>query len=236
MRILRLRIAMGLLPLAPAALLALMDLAAPLGLLQREPAWLTGGFAAWCLVWLVLPRPVMIYVLGHELTHALWARAMGAKVSNMSVGRAGGSVTVSKSNLWIALAPYFFPLYTVLLIFGAAVAGLFVDLSPWAHWLLAAVGATWGFHFTFTIQMLAVGQSDLRPYGTFLSLVVIVVMNAAGLMLGVVAAGPATLEQAVETCSSRTRQAYVRAAGLAETAWHRTTGTEAWRAGPRGDD
>ena len=224
MRVLRFLLALALLPLAVAAVLALADLAAPLGLLQREPAWLTGGFAAWCLVWLVLPRPVMMYVLGHELTHALWARAMGARVSNMSVGRTGGSVTVSKSNIWIALAPYFFPLYTVLVILGAAIAGLFWDLSPWAHWLLAAVGVTWGFHFTFTLQMLTVGQSDLRPYGTLFSLIVILVMNAAGLMLGIVAAGPVTLEQAVDACSTRTGQVYARTAELMEAAWRRTTG------------
>ena len=228
MRFLRFLLALALLPLAAASLLALADLAAPLGLLHREPAWLTGGFAAWCVVWLVLPRPVMVYVLGHELTHALWARLMGAEVSGLSVGRDGGSVTVSKSNLWIALAPYFFPLYTVLLVLGAAVAGLFWDLSPWAHWLLAAVGVTWGFHFTFTIQMLTVGQSDLHPYGTLFSLVGIVVMNAAGLMLGVIAAGPATLEQAVERCSTRSTQAYAWTGELAESAWKRTTG-EAFR-------
>ena len=226
MRFLRFLAALALLPLAAASVLALADLAAPLGLLHREPAWLTGGFAAWCVVWLVLPRPVLVYVLGHELTHALWARAMGAEVSDIRVGRDGGSVRVSKTNIWITLAPYFFPIYTVLLILCASAAGLFADLSPWSSWLLAGIGATWGFHFTFTVQMLTVGQSDLRLHGILFSLVVIVVMNAAGLALGVVAAGPATLEQAVGRTCARTRQAYAWTAARAEQAWRMTAGPE----------
>ena len=48
------------------------------------------------------------------------------------------------------------------------------------------------------------------------------------MMIGVIAAGPATLEQAVERCSARTTQSYAWTADMAETAWRRTTG-EAFR-------
>ena len=71
------------------------------------------GLVAQLAVWKFLPLPVRAYVLGHELTHALWGLLFGARVSKLRVGTSGGSVTLSKSNVWITLAPYFFPFYTV---------------------------------------------------------------------------------------------------------------------------
>ena len=55
-----------------------------------------GGLVAFLVVWVAMPAPVRLYVLGHELTHAVWGLAFGAKVSNLKVGVSGGSVSLSK--------------------------------------------------------------------------------------------------------------------------------------------
>jgi hypothetical protein len=64
----------------------------------------------------LLPKPMWIYVFGHELTHALWTWLFGGQVKKMKVTSKGGHVVISKTNFVIALAPYFFPLYVVLVV------------------------------------------------------------------------------------------------------------------------
>ena len=70
------------------------------------------GIVLWAVIWIFLPPMTRTYVLGHELTHALWTILFGGKASGLKVGERGGSVRVSKNNAWITLSPYFFPLYT----------------------------------------------------------------------------------------------------------------------------
>ena len=38
------------------------------------------GAACWLVILLLLPKPMWIYVFGHELTHALWARSEERRV------------------------------------------------------------------------------------------------------------------------------------------------------------
>ena len=64
----------------------------------------------------VLPKPMWIYVFGHELTHAVWTWIFGGRVKRFQAASHGGQVIITKSNFIIALAPYFFPLYAVLLV------------------------------------------------------------------------------------------------------------------------
>src|SRR2546428_5273578 len=57
-----------------------------------------GGYALWLAVFALLPKPMRTYVLGHELTHALWAMMMGARVGGLKVRKSGGQVRTSKNN------------------------------------------------------------------------------------------------------------------------------------------
>ena len=66
------------------------------------------GALLWLIAFFGLPRPILIYVFGHELTHALWVWLMGGRVSRFRVGADGGHVVTTQANFWIALAPYFF--------------------------------------------------------------------------------------------------------------------------------
>jgi hypothetical protein len=137
------------------------------------------GAILWLIAFFGLPRPMLIYVFGHELTHALWVLLMGGRVSRFRVGREGGHIVTDRNNFWIALAPYFFPLYSLIVIAAYGVLGLFVNVQPYGRLLYALIGVTWAFHFTFTCWMIPKKQTDLTDHGTFFSLVVIYLMNLA---------------------------------------------------------
>src|SRR6266487_2490560 len=148
------------------------------------------GAVLWLIAFFGLPRPILIYVFGHELTHALWVWFMGGRVSRFRVSRDGGHVVTSKANFWIALAPYFFPIYSILVIAIYGVLSLFLNMQPYGRLLYAAIGATWAFHFTFTCWMIPKNQTDLRDQGTFFSLVVIYLMNLLLLSVMLILASP----------------------------------------------
>jgi hypothetical protein len=152
------------------------------------------GLVCWLIIYFGLPRPLVVYVFGHELTHALMVKIMGGRVSEFRVSRDGGYIISSKINTWIALAPYFVPIYSVLVILLYGAVSLFYDLQP--HALLATgilyglLGLTWGFHATFTLSMIPRGQTDLAYGGNFFSLTVIYLMNLLVLSLLLIVATP----------------------------------------------
>ncbi len=135
------------------------------------------GAVLWLIAFFGLPRPMLVYVFGHELTHALWVLIMGGRVSRFRVGRDGGHIVTNRNNFWIALAPYFFPLYSIIAIALYGVGSLFFNVQPYGRLLYAVIGVTWAFHFTFTCWMIPKNQTDLTDQGTFFSLVVIYLMN-----------------------------------------------------------
>ena len=135
------------------------------------------GAVLWLIAFFGLPRPMLVYVFGHELTHALWVWIMGGRVTRFRVGREGGHIVTDRNNFWIALAPYFFPLYSLIVIGVYGALGLFLEMQPYGRLLYALIGVTWAFHFTFTCWMIPKKQTDLTDHGTFFSLVVIYLMN-----------------------------------------------------------
>ena len=135
------------------------------------------GAILWLIAFFGLPRPMLIYVFGHELTHAVWVLLMGGRVSRFRAGREGGHIVTDRNNFWIALAPYFFPLYSLIVIAGYGILGLFFNVQTYGRLLYALIGVTWAFHFTFTCWMIPKKQTDLTDHGTFFSLVVIYLMN-----------------------------------------------------------
>src|SRR4051812_24923595 len=135
------------------------------------------GAVLWLIAFFGLSRPILVYVFGHELTHAIWVWMMGGRVSRFRVSRDGGHIVTNRTNFWIALAPYFFPLYSILVIGIYGLLSLFTDVRPYGRLLYALIGATWSFHFTFTCWMIPKNQTDLTDQGTFFSLVVIYLMN-----------------------------------------------------------
>ena len=156
-----------------------------------EEFWFFGlGLVLWLVTFVALPRPTLVYVFGHELTHALWVWCMGGRVSAFQVTERGGHILSDRINTWIALAPYFFPIYSLLVIAIYGALGLAFDLTPFRPVLFMLIGATWGFHLSFTLWMIPKGQSDLHYGGTFFSLTIIYTLNLAILAVFLVVASP----------------------------------------------
>ena len=201
MRIVHFLVGLLLIPICLAASGTVLDLVRGIqstaSLLPPPVLTLAGGFVLWLAIYYTLPHPVRTYILAHELTHALWASLMGARVTSLKVGKSGGSVTLSKSNFLIALAPYFFPLYTIMVIACYYLASIACDVERYYLLWLGLVGFSWGFHFTFTITTLLQHQADVHESGRLFSYTVIYIMNVLGICLWIVMVSPATLEQMV---------------------------------------
>ncbi len=128
---------------------------------------------------------MLLYVFGHELTHALWAWLFGGRVKKMKVTSGGGHVVITKTNFLITLAPYFFPLYAVIVI---AVFAIGHWLWGWERLLVffdLLLGAAYAFHVTLTIHTLQTQQSDITSQGYLFSGVVIFLGNAIILLFGI---------------------------------------------------
>ena len=136
------------------------------------------------------PRPLRVYVFGHELTHAIWVWAMGGRVTRFQVRRDGGHIITDTNNFLIALAPYFSPLYSLAVIAIYGVVSLFYNVASFTPLLFGLLGLTWAFHMSFTLWMIPKGQSDLTYHGTFFSLVVIYLMNLLLLLALLIIAAP----------------------------------------------
>ena len=143
------------------------------------------GVVLWLLIYLVFPRPMWLYVAGHELTHALCALGFGKKVGKLKVTSQGGNVEVSDSNFIIALAPYFVPFYAILVVLGFWVAGFFLSWNHLELPFLGLLGAAYAFHLTFTAHVLKTRQSDITDHGCVFSAVVIFIGNALVLLAGI---------------------------------------------------
>jgi len=152
---------------------------------SADTTWIPflAGAACWIVIFLLLPKPMWIYVLGHELTHALWTWLFGGKVKKMKVTSSGGHVVINKTNFLIALAPYFFPLYVVFVIVVFALGRFF-----WGWplvWFHLCVGAAYAFHVTLTFHTLKTRQSDITSQGYLFSAVVIFLGNVCVLLFGI---------------------------------------------------
>lgn len=138
------------------------------------------GFAL-MLVWLTcgLFRDVflVLYVFGHELTHALFAYLFFGEVRELNFSSSGGYILTNRSNIIIALAPYFIPFWAIVMSVIFGLTALFISSPFLMLAYLGCLGASWSFHLWWTVRMIPEGQTDLQENGTFLSLVIIYFLN-----------------------------------------------------------
>jgi hypothetical protein len=145
----------------------------------------SAGAGCWVAIYLLLPKPMRIYVFGHELTHAVWTWLLGGKVKKFKASASGGHVIVSKSNFVIALAPYFFPLYAVLVVLVFLAGNWLWNWAPYLVWFHLLLGAAYAFHVTLTWHILKHSQSDISNEGYLFSAVIIFLGNVSVLLVGI---------------------------------------------------
>ena len=143
------------------------------------------GVACWVVIFLMLPKPMLIYVFGHELTHAVWTWLFGGRVKKFKASSNGGHVIVTKHNFLIGLAPYFFPIYVAMVIVVFVVGHLIWNWKKYEVWFHLLLGATYAFHLTLTWHILKTRQSDITQQGYIFSAVVIFLGNIAVLLIGI---------------------------------------------------
>ncbi len=154
----------------------------------RDQFWTTAAFwyfatgvllmAGWFWTGLLRPGFLYLYVLGHELTHIVFILLFRGRVGEWEVTTEGGYVTTDKTNIVIALAPYFVPFWTAGVLLVWALVGLFLPMPGYAEKILFwAIGMTWAFHAFWTAWMIPRDQPDLQENGTFLSLGIIGMVN-----------------------------------------------------------
>jgi hypothetical protein len=144
-----------------------------------------GGAACWVVIYLLLPKPMWVYVLGHEFTHVLWTWLFGGKVKKFKATSKGGHVVVTKNNFLISLAPYFFPVYAAIVVAVFLIGHLIWNWTPYLVWFHLLLGAAYAFHVTLTWHILKTEQSDITQHGYLFSIVIIFLGNITVLLLGV---------------------------------------------------
>jgi hypothetical protein len=142
---------------------------------QYIPFWV--GVICYIVFQIVLYRPMRTYVFGHELSHAIAGILSGAKIKKFSITKESGSVALTKDNVWITLAPYFFPVYTFAIIIIYIFLGWFIDIRQLYEYFIFLIGFSVAFHVALTIYVLKMEQPDLKVYGAFFSFVVIFTVN-----------------------------------------------------------
>jgi hypothetical protein len=181
----KLIVAVGLLPLCLGAASALQMVLQHSG--DADTTWvpLLAGAGCWLVVYVFLPKPMWLYVFGHELTHALWTLLFGGEVRDFKATARGGHVIITRNNFLIALAPYFFPLYALLVVAAFFVGRLIWNWDHYLVWFHLTLGAAYAFHVTLTFHTLKTHQTDITDQGYLFSGVVIFLGNAAVLLLGI---------------------------------------------------
>lgn len=135
------------------------------------------GIVSYTLTYPVFRKPLSSYVIGHELSHVLGVWLSRGKVHSVKIGRAGGMVKTDKANVWTALLPYFFPIYTIVVLGIYFVLSILWDVNRYYNWFVFILGVTWAFHIWMTIYVLRRNQPDIRYSGVLFSMVIIFTAN-----------------------------------------------------------
>lgn len=141
------------------------------------------GVLSYTLVYPVFKKPFFSYVVGHELSHVLGVWLFRGKVHSVKVGRHGGMVKTNKSNIWIALLPYFFPVYAILLLALYYLLAILWDMSRFFNFMVFLLGITWAFHVWMTLYIVKQNQPDIKYSGVLFSAVIIFTINVIILIL-----------------------------------------------------
>ncbi len=182
MRFLKFLIAIFLIPLCLGTVAGLISQIFSLGGSQYLVYFLA-GFVTYLIVQTLFFAPLRTYILGHELTHALWSLAFGGKVKKIKVFKNKGEVQLTRVNFLITLAPYFFPFYTFLILGIYYSVNFFYNIARFFPSLIFLIGFSLSFHLALCFYSLREEQPDLKRSGLFFSIVIIWLMNVIILSL-----------------------------------------------------
>lgn len=150
-------------------------------------------FIATVFLFLLIPGLVgsFLAIAEHELTHMLFAVLTFHKPKGLDVNQdVGGSFSfVGEGNWLIALAPYFFPTFTFLIMIGSPIYLLFYPELP--SFYLMLLGVLIGYHFISTLLSIHPKQTDFKVAGYIFTICFLPGMNLIvyGILFGFAAKG-----------------------------------------------
>jgi hypothetical protein len=186
-RLLKIIIGIALLPVCIGASQAFYDLLQSLGSVEQTMLYFLSGIGLYIVMYFSGLKLNFLYVLGHEITHAVLILSCGGKIKAFKVSSQGGSVATTKSNVLISLGPYFFPIYTALVaVVFFCWAIFYPDIYKYVQILILLIGWSISFHFLMTLHSLRVEQPDITGNGYLFSLTLIYLINLSiiALLLG----------------------------------------------------
>lgn len=133
------------------------------------------GLVAYAVLHLLFYKPAYLYVLGHEAVHAGMAWLFGGRIKSFKVSKDGGKVATDKSNFIIELAPYFFPIYTIIITVIYFVVSQSYPVN--GAIFLFLIGFTLAFHIIATVEIMKVKQPDIVKSGYMFSIVIVYIVN-----------------------------------------------------------
>jgi len=180
-KILHIILAIVFLPVCFVAIYTLYEEICSISVLSKSQLYFFYGCISYLVFHTIVFKPEKLYVFGHEMMHAIVAILSGGRVTSFNVSKSGGSVTTTKSNILISLAPYLFPFYTILVsiayfillhVKNAFLVSLFLNRP-----FLFVLGLTLTFHIVLTIDVLKIRQTDLLGAGYIFSIELIFFIN-----------------------------------------------------------
>jgi len=164
-------------PVAVASTMALYHNMVLSQVLSANMRFFLWGMATYVILHIFFYKPTTAYVLGHEAVHAATAWVFGGKIKSFKVSEEGGSVATDKSNFVIDLAPYFVPVYAIIIV----VVYFVVSMSYRIHsgTFIFLIGLTLAFHLISTIEILKIRQPDIVKSGYLFSIVLVYTVNLA---------------------------------------------------------
>lgn len=163
------------LPLAYGVTLAFYKNAVLISELAKRLDYFIWGIVIYVILHLLFYKPTYFYVLGHEAVHAGMAWIFGGKIKSFKVSEDGGAVKTDKSNFIIELAPYFIPIYAIII-----TVVYFVIASSYAingALFVFLIGFALAFHIISTIEIMKIRQPDIVKSGYFFSIIMVYVIN-----------------------------------------------------------
>ena len=129
--------------------------------------WFALPFIATSVVFFMLPflGGSFLAIMEHELTHMLFAILTGHKPVDLEVNQNKGGYLAfqGESNWLIALAPYFFPTFAVVIMLASLVYMGMDKPLPDIYW--AVFGTMCGYHLVSTILEIHPKQTDFKSAG-----------------------------------------------------------------------
>ncbi|MBU1853030.1 MAG: M50 family metallopeptidase [Candidatus Omnitrophica bacterium] len=135
------------------------------------------GAFSYSILHLLIIKLDFLYVSVHELTHAIATLFSGGKVRKIKIRAKEGSVKTTKANIFVMLAPYLIPGYTLFIAFLYFGLSFFMDTARYSDLFIFIIGFTLMFHLAYTADSIRGKQSDLIKTGYLFSIFSIYIVN-----------------------------------------------------------